>query len=63
MEPNATYAPLAENAAFDPRSTIAGVASPVYDAALNIIAPAMHGFLTPEDAVAQIKDALQPLLN
>ena len=32
MEPNATYAPLADNAAYDPRSTIAGVASPVYDA-------------------------------
>ena len=32
MEPNATYAPLADNAAYDPRSKIAGVASPVYDA-------------------------------
>ena len=40
-----------------------GVASPVYDAALNIIVPAIHGFLTPEDAVAQIKEQLQPLLN
>ena len=63
MEPNATYASLAEHAAFDPRSKIAGVASPVYDAAINIIAPATHGFMSPEDAVAQIKDALQPLLN
>ena len=63
MEPNASYAPLADNAAYDPRSTIAGVASPVYDAALNIIVPAIHGFLTPEDAVAQIKEQLQPLLN
>ncbi len=63
MEPNASYAPLADNAAYDPRSTIAGVASPVYDAALNIIVPAVHGFLTPEDAVVQIKEQLQPLLN
>lgn len=63
MEPNATYASLADHAAFDPRSPIAGVASPVYDTAINIIAPATHGFLSPEDAVAQMKDALQPLLN
>jgi multiple sugar transport system substrate-binding protein len=63
MQPNASYAPLAENAAYDPRSTIAGVASPVYDASLNIIVPAIHGFLTPEEAVAQIKEQLQPLLN
>ncbi len=63
MEPNASYAPLADNAAYDPRSTIAGVASPVYDAALNIIVPAVHGFMTPEDAVTQIKEQLQPLLN
>jgi multiple sugar transport system substrate-binding protein len=63
MEPNATYASLAENAAYDPRSEIAGVASPVYDAAINIIAPATHGYLSPEDAVEQIKMELQQLLN
>ncbi len=63
MEPNASYAPLAEHAAYDPRSKIAGVASPVYDAAINIIAPATHGFMSPADAVQQIKDQLQPLLN
>jgi multiple sugar transport system substrate-binding protein len=63
MEPNSTYASLAENAAYDPRSDIAGVASPVYDTAINIIAPATHGFMSPEDAVQQIKDALQPLLQ
>jgi multiple sugar transport system substrate-binding protein len=63
MEPNATYASLAEHAAYDPRSEIAGVASPVYDAAINIIAPATHGFMSPEDAVQQMKDALQPLVN
>ena len=63
MEPNASYAPLADNAAYDPPSTIAGVASPVYDASLNIIVPAIHGFMTPEDAVVQIREQLQPLLN
>jgi multiple sugar transport system substrate-binding protein len=63
MEPNASYAPLADNAAYDPRSTIAGVASPVYDASLNIIVPAIHGFMTPEEAVVQIREQLQPLLN
>lgn len=63
MEPNATYASLADSAAYDPPSEIAGVASPVYDTAINIIAPATHGFLTPEDAVLQITEALQPLLD
>lgn len=63
LQPNATYASLAQNAAFDPRSKIAGVASPVYDAVDNLIAPAVHGFLSPEDAAAQMKDQLQSLLD
>ncbi|PJE27653.1 carbohydrate ABC transporter substrate-binding protein, CUT1 family [Pseudooceanicola antarcticus] len=63
LQPNATYASLAQNAAFDPRSKIAGVASPIYDAVDNLIAPAVHGFLSPEDAAAQMKDQLQSLLD
>lgn len=63
MEPNATYASLAETAVFDPASPIAGVASPVYDAALNVIGPAIHGYLEPADAVAQIRGDLQGMLN
>jgi multiple sugar transport system substrate-binding protein len=63
MEPNATYASLADTAAFDPRSTIAGVASPVYDAALNVIAPAIHGYMSPEDAVEQMKSELQSMIR
>ncbi len=63
LQPNATYASLADNAAFDPRSKIAGVASPVYDAVDNLIAPAVHGFLSAEDAAAQMKDQLQSLLD
>ena len=58
MEPNATYASLANNAAFDPQSPLTGVASPTYDAALNIIGPAVHGYFEPEEAVQQIKDDL-----
>ncbi|MBT9382250.1 extracellular solute-binding protein [Pseudooceanicola sp. CBS1P-1] len=63
MEPNATYAPLADHATYDPRSTIAGVASPAYDAALNIISPAIHGYLSPEDAVTQMTQELQGRLQ
>ncbi|WP_375175082.1 extracellular solute-binding protein [Pseudooceanicola sp.] len=63
LEPNATYASLANSAAFDPRSKIAGVASPIYDAVDNLIAPAVHGFLSPEDAAAQMKEQLQSLLD
>ncbi len=63
LQPNSTYASLADNAAFDPRSKIAGVASPIYDAVDNLIAPAVHGFLSAEDAAQQMKEQLQGLLN
>ncbi|NIC08102.1 extracellular solute-binding protein [Billgrantia bachuensis] len=63
MEPNSTYASLADVAVYDARSAIAGVASPVYDAALNVIAPAIHGFLEPEQAAEQMRQELQALLN
>lgn len=59
LEPNATYASLADRATYDPRSKVAGVASPVYDTAINIISPAIHGYLSPEDAVEQIKAQLE----
>lgn len=63
MEPNATYSSLADKATYDPRSIVAGVASPAYDAAQNIISPAMHGYLSPEDAVAQMKSELEGRMN
>lgn len=63
MEPNATYSTLADTAAYDPRSVIAGVASPVYDAAMNIISPAIHGYLEPQQAAEQIKSELQSRLR
>jgi multiple sugar transport system substrate-binding protein len=63
LEPNATYAPLVETAAFDPKSVVTGVASPTYDAALNLLAPAVQGYMTPEDAVEQMKSELQGMLK
>jgi multiple sugar transport system substrate-binding protein len=59
MEPNSTYVSLAKTAVFDPKSKIAGVASPVYDAATNFIMPAVNGQLSPADAVKQLTDELQ----
>ncbi|SHN10102.1 extracellular solute-binding protein [Roseibium suaedae] len=63
MEPNATYSSLAETAAYDPRSVIAGVASPVYDASINIISPAMHGYMDPQQAAEQLQAELQAKLH
>lgn len=63
LQPNATYASLADNAEFDPRSTIAGVASPLYDSINNLVAPAVHGFLGPQEAAEQMKQDLQALLD
>ena len=63
MEPNATYASLAGTAAFDPRSEVAGVASPVYDAALNVIVPTIHGYLSPAEAVEQMRGELAAMMN
>ena len=59
MQPNATYSSLAKTAVFDPTSKIAGVASPVYDAAANFILPAANGQMAPADAVRQMQDELQ----
>jgi len=59
LKPNADYASLADTATFDPVSTLAGVASPVYDAAGNYIMPAVNGEMEPADAVQQMRDDLQ----
>jgi multiple sugar transport system substrate-binding protein len=59
LKPNSDYASLADSAVFDPVSTLAGVASPVYDAAGNYILPAMNGEMDPADAAQQMKDDLQ----
>ncbi len=59
MQPNATYSILADTAVFDPRSTLAGVASPVYDAVANYISPAMNGEMEPQEAIEEMKADLQ----
>jgi multiple sugar transport system substrate-binding protein len=59
LKPNSDYSGLAATAVFDPVSTLAGVASPVYDAAGNYIMPAMNGDMDPADAAQQMRDDLQ----
>lgn len=59
MEPNATYSSLAETAIFDPRSPLAGVASPVYDAAGNFLMPAVNGEMDTQEAMEGMRDDLQ----
>jgi len=59
LQPNATYAVLADTAVFDPRSTIAGVASPLYDAVANFLEPALNGQLPPEEAVQMFAEELE----
>jgi len=59
MQPNATYSVLADTAVFDPKSVLAGVASPVYDAVANYISPAMNGEIDPQEAIEEMKADLQ----
>jgi multiple sugar transport system substrate-binding protein len=59
LKPNSDYVSLARTAVFDPVSTLAGVASPVYDAAGNFVVPAMSGEIAPADAAKQMRDDLQ----
>lgn len=55
MEPNATYSILADSAIFDPSSVLAGVASPVYDAAGNYLNPAVNGEMDAAEAIEEMK--------
>jgi multiple sugar transport system substrate-binding protein len=59
LKPNSDFVSLAKTAVFDPVSTLAGVASPVYDAAGNYVVPAMSGEIAPADAAKQMRDDLQ----
>jgi multiple sugar transport system substrate-binding protein len=59
MQPNATYSVLAETAVFDPRSVLAGVASPLYDAAGNYLMPAINGEYDPQAAMEDMREDLQ----
>jgi multiple sugar transport system substrate-binding protein len=59
MQPNATYSKLAQTAVFDPSSVLAGVASPVYEAAGNFLMPAINGEKESKDAMEGMRDDLQ----
>lgn len=63
MEPNATYAVLADTAVFDPRSTVAGVASPLYDAVANFIEPSINGQLPADEAIQMFGEELEAQLR
>jgi len=63
MKPNSNYAGLADRATYDPRSPVAGVASPTYDAAVNIIAPAIHGYMPAADAVEELRAELEKAMK
>jgi multiple sugar transport system substrate-binding protein len=55
MEPNATYSPLTANMIFDPKSTVFGVAGPVFDVMSTHFVPTLNGELDPATAVEKIK--------
>jgi len=59
MQPNAAYSKLADTAAFDPASPLAGVASPIYEATQNFVVPALNGQLDPAEAIEQMREELQ----
>lgn len=59
MQPNSTYSSLTKTAVFDPRSVLAGVASPIYSACENFIQPAINGQLSAKAAIAQFKEQIE----
>jgi multiple sugar transport system substrate-binding protein len=61
MQPQATYAVLASNMIYDPKSVHAGVASPLFDAAGNAFTAAINGEVDAATAVADMKAALTAL--
>lgn len=63
MEPNATYAVLAESAVYDPPSPVAGVASPLYDAVANFFEPSINGQLAADEAVQMFSEELESQLR
>jgi multiple sugar transport system substrate-binding protein len=59
LEPNATYAVLADTAQFDPASPVAGVASPLFDAVDNVLVPAIGGLLPIDEALQMFEQELE----
>ena len=54
MQPQATYAVAATHGVFDPRSKLAGVGSPMFEAAGNAFTPALNGETSAKDAAAEM---------
>jgi multiple sugar transport system substrate-binding protein len=63
LQPNAVYSSLTKTEVLEPKSIIAGVASPTYDAAGNYLIPGEQGDMDPKDAAAQLQTDLQALLK
>lgn len=63
MEPNATYAVLGEFAVFDPRSPVAGVASPIYESVENFFVPAINGLLPLDQALQMFEQEVEALIE
>ena len=61
MQPQATYASLTARGVFDPKSKLAGVASPLFEAAGNAFTPAINGETSPKDAAAEMTSAMNGL--
>jgi multiple sugar transport system substrate-binding protein len=61
MQPQATYAVLAANMVYDPKSKYAGVASPMFTAAGNAFTAAVNGEEDPAVAVDMMKEELDAL--
>jgi multiple sugar transport system substrate-binding protein len=61
MEPNATYSPLTANMIFDPKSTQAGVAGPIFDVMSTYFVPTLNDEMEPGEAVESIKEELNSM--
>ena len=61
MEPNATYSSLTENMIFDPKTSLAGVAGPIFDVMSTYFVPTLNGEMDPAEAVEEIKYELNDL--
>ncbi len=61
MEPNATYSTVTQHLIYDPRSTLAGVAGPIFDVLSTYFVPTLNGEMDPAEAAEKIKDELNNL--
>ncbi len=61
MEPNATYSTLTANMIFDPKTSLAGVAGPIFDVMSTYFVPTLNGEMDPAEAVEEIKLELNDL--